>query len=60
MRFWNAASVGRGTVGRGGLQYGTDARALAQARSADIAVTVRGGFTLNSGRQQHRGNQRTI
>ncbi len=29
-----------------------DARARAQARSADIAVTVCGGFTLNSGRQQ--------
>ncbi len=48
-----ASFVGLGTVGRGRLQYGADARAWAQARSADIAVTVCGGFPLNSGRRQH-------
>ncbi len=39
-----ARFVGPGTFGRGGLQHGVDAQALAQARSADIAVTVCGGF----------------
>ncbi len=45
--------VGPGTVGRGGLWHRVDVHARAQARSADIAVTVCGGFTVNSGRQQH-------
>ncbi len=45
-----ARFVGSGTVGSGGLQYGMDALARAQARSADITVTVCGRFTLNSGR----------
>ncbi len=45
-----ARFAGPGTFGRGGLRHGTDARA--QARSTDIAVTVCGGFALNSGGQQ--------
>ncbi len=46
-----ARFVGPGMVERGGLQHCTDAQA--RARGVDIAVTVCGGFTLNSGRQQH-------
>ncbi len=37
-----------GRVGRGGLRHDTDAHAQVQAWSADIAVTVCGGCTLNS------------
>ncbi len=46
-----ARFAGPGTVTRAELQHGTDAHPRAQARSANIAVTVCGGFTLNSGRQ---------
>ncbi len=45
--------MGPKTIGRGRLWHSMDAHAGAQACSADIAVTVCGGFTLNSGIQQH-------
>ncbi len=44
-----ACFLGPGTDGRGGLRHSTEAHERVQAWSADVTVTVCGGFTLNSG-----------